>query len=148
MCANKSAQRNLLLAIMASRDLLGFLNLITCSQNQFPRLATSGLGMARMKSILALDMGSTCGWAFQSALLGFVTSGVTPFLGTLNPGSRWVRFASFLDEWYAIARPYLIVYEEPIVVFKRKQGLGIGFGIESVLRLFCVQHEIHCEGVN
>jgi crossover junction endodeoxyribonuclease RuvC len=97
------------------------------------------------RKILSLDMsGAGTGWAFVNPEL---VSGVTPFLSTLNPGSRWVRFYSWLEAW-ADANPELIVYEEPITVFKHKRGLGTGYGFEAILQLFCAQHEIQCIGVN
>lgn len=99
-----------------------------------------------MKKILSLDMAGNTGWAFQSQD-GSVASGVTPFLGTLNPGSRWLRFNSWLDAWSDL-KPDLIVYEEPIMVFKHRQGLGQGFGFEAILRLHCARNELRCEGVN
>ena len=91
-------------------------------------------------------MSGHVGWAFIHAD-GQMASGVTPFLTTLNPGSRWVRFYSWLEAW-ADAKPELIVYEEPITVFKHKRGLGTGYGFEAILQLFCAQHEIQCIGVN
>jgi crossover junction endodeoxyribonuclease RuvC len=99
-----------------------------------------------MKRILALDMSSQCGWAFQSED-GSIASGVTPFLGTLNPGHRWLRF----DQWLnlpSFEQLNLIVYEEPIVHFKHRNGLGFGYGFEAILRLHCARKEIRCEGVN
>jgi crossover junction endodeoxyribonuclease RuvC len=99
-----------------------------------------------MKKILSLDMAGTTGWAYRYQN-GAIGSGVTQFLSTLNPGTRWLRFYSWLATFLQI-KPDLIVYEEPIVVFKHKQGLGLGYGFEAILRFFCVQHEIHCEGVN
>lgn len=98
------------------------------------------------KRLLALDMASNCGWSFQSAD-GSVASGVTPFLATDNPGSRWLRFYVHLDGWCEL-RPDLVVYEEPIVYFKHKNGLGQGFGFEAILQLYCRQKEIRCQGVN
>jgi hypothetical protein len=99
-----------------------------------------------VKRLLALDMSSHCGWAFQSAD-GSIASGVTVFLGTLNPGYRWVRFDCWLQGW-AEVKPELIVYEEPIVHFKHKRGLGLGYGFEAILRLHAARKEIRCEGVN
>jgi Holliday junction resolvasome RuvABC endonuclease subunit len=99
-----------------------------------------------MKKILSLDMsGSGTGWAFLRESV--LASGVTPFLATLNPGSRWLRFYCWLCAWMD-EKPELIVYEEPITVFKHKRGLGLGYGFEAVLQLFSVQHEIQCIGVN
>ncbi len=99
-----------------------------------------------MKKILSLDLSSRTGWAFQSED-GAIASGVTPFLGTLNPGSRWLRFDGWLDAWSEV-KPELIVYEEPIAHFKHRNGLGQGFGFEAILRLHCTRNEIRCEGVN
>jgi hypothetical protein len=99
-----------------------------------------------MKKILSLDLSGQTGWAFQSAD-GSTSSGVTPFLGTLNPGSRWLRFDCWLEAWDE-AKPELIAYEEPIVHFKHKHGLGLGYGFEAILRLHCTRKEICCRGVN
>ncbi len=66
-----------------------------------------------MKKILSLDMSGQTGWAFQSAD-GLIASGVTPFLATLNPGSRWLRFDAWLGGWQEV-KPELIVYEPPPV---------------------------------
>jgi hypothetical protein len=99
-----------------------------------------------VKRILALDMASNCGWAFQ-AEDGAIDSGVTPFLGTRDPGYRWLRFDCWLDAWEEL-KPDLIAYEEPIVYFKHRNGLGQGFGFEAILRLHCARKGIRCEGVN
>ncbi len=99
-----------------------------------------------MKKILSLDMSGQTGWAFQSAD-GLIASGVTPFLATLNPGSRWLRFDAWLGGWQEV-KPELIVYEEPITHFKHKNGLGLGYGFEAILRLHCTRQEVRCEGVN
>jgi crossover junction endodeoxyribonuclease RuvC len=99
-----------------------------------------------VKRTLALDMASHVGYAFGHPD-GQIASGVTLFLGTLNPGSRWIRFYSWLATWLD-AKPELIVYEEPITVFKHKQGLGLGYAFEAVLHLFCAREKIDCVGVN
>lgn len=97
-----------------------------------------------MKTILALDCAGSTGWAFQHSD-GLIESGVTPFLGTLNPGDRWLRFAAWLDSWDRIE---LILYEEPIVHFKHRNGLGLGYGFEAILHLYCAKKGIRCVGVN
>ena len=65
----------------------------------------------------------------------------------LNPGSRWLRFDCWLDAWSDV-KPELVVYEEPITHFKHRNGLGIGYGFEAILRLHCARKGIRCEGVN
>ena len=96
-----------------------------------------------MKCILALDMASHCGWAFQSAT-GEISSGVSVFLETLHPGARWDRFT----EWLGTNLADLVVYEEPIVHFKHRNGLGLGYGFEAVLQLHCHRNGIRAHGVN
>lgn len=95
------------------------------------------------KRILALDMASHTGWAFQDRA-GRIETGVALFLGTLNPGDRWKRFHDWLG-WYAVD---LVVYEEPFVHASHKQGYGLGYGFEAILQLFCAQQKIRCVGVN
>jgi crossover junction endodeoxyribonuclease RuvC len=102
---------------------------------------------ANTKHVLALDMsGSGTGWAFLGNKNSMI-SGVTPFLSTLNPGSRWLRFYSWLEAWTDV-KPDLLIYEEPIVYFRHKQGLGLGYAFEAVLHLFCAREKIDCVGVN
>lgn len=94
-------------------------------------------------SILALDMASHTGWAFRCAD-GSIQSGTALFLGTLNRGGRWLRF----EDWLKTLPAKLIVYEEPFVHFKHRQGLGLGYGFEAILRLHCARNEIRCVGVS
>ena len=96
-----------------------------------------------MKRLLALDMSSRCGWAFQSED-GAITSGVTPFLGTFNPGDRWVRFDAWLGTWGAD----LFIYEEPITVIKHKTSLGFGYAFEALLHRHAAVFAAKCIGVN
>lgn len=91
---------------------------------------------------LALDLGSQCGWAFQ-CMEGSIATGVTPFLGTLNPGQRWVRFALWLEAW-GESKPELIVYEEPFIHFKHRSGLGVSYGFATLVQLFAAKRDIRC----
>lgn len=96
-----------------------------------------------MKHILGLDLGSNCGWALQDRT-GAVATGVTKFLGTIEPGQRWIRFEAWLGAW---GEPDLIAYEEPFIHFKHRSGLGISYGFKTVLELYAAKHEIRCVGV-
>jgi crossover junction endodeoxyribonuclease RuvC len=98
-----------------------------------------------VKRILSLDLGSHCGWAFQSTD-GAIQSGVTPFLGTLNPGHRWIRFEVWLGAWWE-RDPELIIYELPFVHMKHRQGLGISYGFATLLELFAAKKEIRLVGI-
>jgi hypothetical protein len=98
-----------------------------------------------LKRILSLDLASKTGWAFQSAD-GSIATGVTPFLGTLNPGSRWIRFEAWLGAWWE-SKPELIIFEEPFIHMKHRSGLGVSYGFKTLLELFAAKNEIRCVGV-
>jgi hypothetical protein len=93
-----------------------------------------------MKKILSLDLATECGWAFRSAD-GAIASGVTPFLGTLRPGDRWIRFSVWLDAW-GDAKPDLLIYEAPFIHPKHRNGWGLAYGFTTLVQLFAAKNEI------
>jgi crossover junction endodeoxyribonuclease RuvC len=96
-----------------------------------------------VKRVLTLDMGSNCGWALRDRT-GVITTGVTKFLKSITPGSRWLRFHAWLNSWDDLQ---LIVYEEPFIHFKHRSGLGVSYGFKTILELYVAQKEIRCVGI-
>jgi len=100
-------------------------------------------GRRGVKRVLTLDMGSATGWALRDRS-GAISTGVTKFLKSITPGSRWLRFYTWLNSWDDLQ---LIVYEEPFIHFKHRSGLGVSYGFKTVLELYAAQRDVRCIGV-
>jgi Holliday junction resolvasome RuvABC endonuclease subunit len=95
--------------------------------------------------ILALDLATHAGWAFQEND-GSRRSGVTLFLGTLKSGNRWIRFSEWMKAWGDL-QPNLIVYEKPIHFHKSFSSAEIAFGMATRVEELCARRQIRCLSV-
>jgi hypothetical protein len=96
--------------------------------------------------ILALDLATHTGWAFQYDN-GACSSGVTPFLGTLQPGQRWIRFSAWLESFAQIT-PDFIFYERPILHHSSASAAELAFGFSTRVQEFCALKKIRCHSVH
>ena len=99
------------------------------------------------KSTLALDLGTTTGWAYQ-----FEGRVVVSGTWNLRPGRydgggmRFVRFTNHLHELHA-ADPIGIVYYEEVRAHKGVDAAHVYGGLMATLTSWCEQHGIPYEGV-
>jgi len=100
-------------------------------------------------NILALDLGTKTGWASYVDLTipgmltqAIMSSGVQKFVvprGT-NPDVRFLLFEKWLDDVCLLKHPEVIAYEMPHMRGGGASDLLIGF--MTVVRMFCVKHDI------
>jgi len=78
-------------------------------------------------NILALDPGSSFGWAASSD--GRIESGVQDFLLRRgeSPGMRFIRFNRWMPSMISLTSPGLIVYERPILAYAYSAEILAGF---------------------
>ena len=97
-------------------------------------------------STLALDLGTTTGWALKAG--GAIVSGTW----NLKPGRydgggmRFVRFEGFLNELYA-ARPIGVVVYEEVRAHKGVDAAHVYGGLMATLTAWCEEKKIPYEGV-
>lgn len=101
---------------------------------------------AAAPTILALDLGTTLGWALR--LTGHVISGVEQFkFGRFEGGGmRYLRFARWLDEARAFAGVGAVYFEE----VRRHRGVDAAHaygGFLAQLTAWCEHHGIPYQGV-
>ena len=98
-------------------------------------------------TILALDLGTTLGWALR--LSGQAISGTESFkVGRFEGGGmRFLRFARWLDEARAFAGPFEAVYFEEV---RRHRGVDAAHtygGFLAQLTAWCERHGVPYQGV-
>lgn len=99
-------------------------------------------------SILALDIGTTCGWAFSKAdkitgwgVEDFRVKGDDPH----TRGLRFTRFAKWLHEWGGVEE----VLIESVGAFQHSQAaIEVYYGMLAVIRMFCSDWRIPLRGMH
>lgn len=96
--------------------------------------------------LIALDLGTTTGWALSQA--GVITSGSQSFKGGRYDGGgmRYLRFRRWLDELRGGSTVRLVVFEE----VRRHLGVDAAHvygGMLATLTAWCEQHQIPYEGI-
>lgn len=95
-----------------------------------------------MKNILALDLATTTGWAYYCAQTAKITSGSVLFKHkSQSNGEKFCEFINFLEIFYELKHPDLIIYEEVGFCSSRFAGHSFG-GFLGILQMFCCQHKI------
>lgn len=101
-----------------------------------------------MQTVLALDLGTTTGWAFGTVTRTHIMSGVMQ----LKPGRfdsssmRFIRFRKQLDEICGVEKPDVIVFEE----VRRHAGTDAAHvygGLMATLQVYATEAGIPYEGV-
>lgn len=99
-------------------------------------------------NILALDLGTRCGWALLTAH-GRVESGTETFdlKRHESRGMRWVHFNRWLDEMLAhsgtVPRVGLVIYEKPLGRFATSGAAGeIALGMSTRIDEACARLDI------
>lgn len=101
-----------------------------------------------MNAILALDLGTTTGWALRTAE-GQVVSGTASFRpGRFEGGGmRFLRFQGWLDELSNVSGVPRSIYFEEV---RRHAGVDAAHlygGLMATLTAWCEQHEVPYAGV-
>lgn len=97
-------------------------------------------------SILALDLGTKCGWAFTHAVKPNIFSGVENLKPSTHEsaGQRWIKFSNFLrtnqTKWD------LVVYEE-VHMHIGVEAAHVYGGLVAILQSFCLERGIEYRGV-
>lgn len=104
---------------------------------------TSRVDTGNAPRILALDLGTTSGWAQVRS--GLLVSGVVSFRGGRYEGGgmRFVRFQRFLSH---LPRPELVVFEE-VRQHKATDAAHVYGGLMATLTSWCEEGKIPYEGV-
>ena len=100
------------------------------------------------RCILALDLGTTTGWALRSHE-GLITSGTVSFRPSRYDGGgiRFVRFRSWLDQLTADGAPPAAVYFEEVRRHAATDAAHIYGGFLACLAAWCEEHRIAYQGV-
>ena len=97
--------------------------------------------------VLALDLGSTLGWALR--LAGQVMSGTETFKpGRFEGGGmRYLRFVRWLDDLMRFAGPISVVYFEEVRSHKGVDAAHAYGGFMAQLTAWCERHAVPYQGV-
>jgi Holliday junction resolvasome RuvABC endonuclease subunit len=100
------------------------------------------------RTILALDLGTKCGWALQDGN-GFITGGTANFSAssTDRSGQRWLKFAAHLSRIKQQAGEIHAVYYEDVKRHVGTQASHAYGAFESHLQVFCDINRIRLYGV-
>jgi Holliday junction resolvasome RuvABC endonuclease subunit len=98
--------------------------------------------------ILALDLGTTTGWAFHSCL-GLITSGTVSFKpGRFEGGGmRYLRFQGWLDEMLLLTERLDAIYFEEVRRHSSTDAAHVYGGFLSHLTAWCEKQTIPYQGV-
>ena len=90
--------------------------------------------------ILALDLGTRCGWALQSITREFGLQIFDVKRGE-SPGMRYIRFNAWLDEIFNLSHPDIIVYEQT----HNRGGAAteVSAGFATRVQEFCARHNLN-----
>lgn len=92
-------------------------------------------------TVLALDLGSSLGWAFaKNGVIG--QSGVERFVVPgAHPGNRFTRFYNWLQQhWTGVTE----IYFEDVMRFESGDAAKSYCGYRAILLHFMEVHDIHC----
>lgn len=98
------------------------------------------------KSILALDLGTSCGWAYR--YYNAIISGAWDLKPNRYSGGgmRFIKFIAFLDELHD-AKPIGMVFFEEVRAHKGVDAAHVYGGLMATLQAWCEQKGIPYEGV-
>lgn len=108
--------------------------------------AMSMLGSAQA-AILALDLGTTTGWALRTAD-GLITSGTTSFRPSRYDGGgmRYVRFRAWLDQLARDAGSLSSIHFEEVRRHIGTDAAHLYGGFLATLTAWCEQHDVAYQG--
>ena len=100
------------------------------------------------RSILALDLGTTTGWALKLAG-GPIASGTVSFRQSRYDGGgmRYVRFRAWLDRLAKDAGPFATIHHEEVRHHTGTDAAHIHGGFLATLTAWCEQQAIPYQGV-
>lgn len=102
---------------------------------------------ANSKAILAIDIGSTTGWALKGAGGGIVSGSLDLRGGRFEGGGmRFLRFKAWLAEIHAVTPVGYVAFEE-VRAHKGTDAAHIYGGLMAQLMVFCEEHAIPYQGV-
>ena len=106
------------------------------------------VAMANYRSILALDLGTTTGWAVRLGEDG-ITSGTMTFKPTRfeGGGMRFLRFRGWLAELATLSGGVARVVFEEVRAHAGTDAAHIYGGFLGMLTAWCEEHEVPYEGV-
>lgn len=95
-------------------------------------------------NILALDLGTKCGWAYQTE--ANMSSGVWNLKASSSEsiGERYQKFRHALE--HINGRIHYVVYEE-VKFHRATDAAHVYGGFEAILQSFCLDHKIEYQGV-
>ncbi|MBX9740494.1 MAG: hypothetical protein K2X62_10490 [Beijerinckiaceae bacterium] len=104
-----------------------------------PRLAQT--------AVLALDLGTTTGWALRTAD-GLITSGAVSFRPSRYDGGgmRYVRFRAWLDQLAKDAGPLSSIHFEEVRRHIGTDAAHLYGGFLATLTAWCEQHDVAYQG--
>ncbi|WP_207000693.1 polynucleotidyl transferase [Trinickia mobilis] len=98
-------------------------------------------------NILALDLGTYCGWALaRGAAMTYGTSVFAPKRHD-GPGQRWLKFRAMLARLYNTAGELHAIYYEDVKNHAGTQAAHCYGGFESQLQVFCDINRVRLVGV-
>jgi len=99
-------------------------------------------------AILALDLGTTTGWALQTGD-DFITSGTASFNNTRfdGGGMRFLRFRRWLEQLDSDAGPIEAIYFEEVRRHVATDAAHVYGGLLAVLTAWCEEHLVAYQGV-
>ena len=112
-----------------------------------PIIVPSATGLAH-HAVLALDLGTTTGWALRSTD-GGITSGTMTFKPTRfeGGGMRFLRFRGWLAEVAALSGCLARVVFEEVRAHAGTDAAHIYGGFLGTLTAWCEEHDVPYEGV-
>lgn len=121
-----------------------------CPDEPFPPAAkpvppAPGIVAGPHRCILALDLGTTTGWAVRRRD-GSIVHGSTSFAprSGWGPGQRWLRFRGFLQDLIAAEKPDRIAYEEVMNHVSVYAGHAYG-AFEALVQMVADGHRLPME---
>lgn len=99
------------------------------------------------RAILALDLGTTTGWAIRSA--GVITSGTVSFRpGRYEGGGmRYLRFGNWLNELCTLTEPFAAIWFEEVRRHAATDAAHVYGGLMATLTAWCELRGVPYEGV-
>ena len=118
------------------------------ASNALTRLEIRPSPSSSSSSILALDLGTTTGWALGSAT-GSIISGTVSFKPSRYDGGgmRFVRFRNWLNQLHADSGTISAVYFEEVRRHAGTDAAHVFGGLLAILSAWCEEHGIPYQGV-
>jgi hypothetical protein len=97
--------------------------------------------------ILALDLGTHCGWALGEGV-ALIGSGTQVFEKTETPGERFFEFRSWVEAVGLNPKVDIIIYEKPLGRWAKSQAqVDLSIGFKTRLEEFAYAHKIELKPV-